>query len=153
MCPLLREIVADCRKPSFSRGFLESPVIILTYVLAEKPWALHVSNEYKDDNRGKPFTNGPAFLKSTLRDMWMDSRDSVHSINLLYRRKEKGRQEVSPGHKVLINVRLPTPEEASQIKGTQLRAARASVAASEVLCGFLYDLQLVRLCRTRQRVL
>lgn len=153
MCPLLREIAVDCCKFSFSRAFLESPVIKLTYVLAEKPWALQVASEYKDDNRGKHSTNGPAFLKSTLGDMWMDSRDSIHSINLLYRRREKHRQKVSPGHKVLINVSLPTPEEASQIKGTQLRAARASLAVLEVICGFLYDLQSAKLCRTKQRVL
>lgn len=73
----------------------------------------------------KPSTHGSGSLQSMFGDeRLMDTRNSTHSINLLYRSEKKNRQKSSPGHNMLVNVCLPT----IHIRGG---LSRPSDAASE----------------------
>ena len=66
----------------------------IKFCLAEKPWSFHVASGHRESSREASLPQWSAFLQSTFWDTRLvDSRDSMHSINLCYKRKKKNRQK------------------------------------------------------------
>ena len=88
----------NCYKSSFLCSSTVSRHNI-KFCLAEKPWSFHVASGHRGSSREASLPQWSAFLQSTFWDMRLvDSRDSMHSINLCYKRKKKNRQKKPPGH-------------------------------------------------------
>ena len=79
----------------------------IKFCLAEKPWSFHVASGHRESSREASLPQWSAFLQSTFWDTRLvDSRDSMQSINLCYKRKKKNRQKKAPRTYVCVCVHV-----------------------------------------------